>query len=610
MLGENGFSVTILEQEISADRAGFDAGINLGPQTHLFMEKYDRVKREYAIETPTVQIVKRDGSHSWKLSKFMSLTSWGLMMSIMRANFDGTSSRAVPKLPKVHDARLAAYKNGARVTGVYEVGGVMRFRLLYSMASIGDYPAWSCYSYGRTNYYMLGAFIDYGGVYHYTVVSNHSNSYHQPSLPSHHQPSPPSNHQDGHQSTNATAVYTDTPYIVKLQPRSPAARNSRLRSATPFENFQNFKPDMGSSFNHEWNRLVPTQKWIKGSHEEKANKVRIIGEEIRSLYFTLCLREDGTTASDYEHELDEIDSNREPPCTITDCRAFLKSQWVNLYDIMDVRRTGKKLRVFKNWYTFKRYTKRRGKTIPLDLAKQDPILQTFLQNFAAGPQKYNGPIDRASARTTYDPLRHNSRVATGRIGKGQNGRNANAIAIADVRKRPIDRYRPIYPIDPRTNTRVDPRIVKRRESTSSLDAKYQLFMSQTMSGMPVLQSVSEVNVKEEPQVQHTPTEAPSQVPSQVPSQTPSQISPNVQGKASNQSRPKSIPKANGKTTYHLRSRKVPPQTLNKTYHLRPRKNPVQPEAGPVSARPSGVQKRRGRPQRPAAHARHKTQKER
>ena len=53
-LGENGFSVTILEQEISADRAVFDAGINLGPQTHRFMERYDRVKREYAIETPTV----------------------------------------------------------------------------------------------------------------------------------------------------------------------------------------------------------------------------------------------------------------------------------------------------------------------------------------------------------------------------------------------------------------------------------------------------------------------------------------------------------------------------------------------------------------------------
>ena len=50
------------------------------------------------------------------------------MMSIMRANFDGTSSKAVPKLPKVHDARLAAYKNGARVTGVYEDGGVMRFQ--------------------------------------------------------------------------------------------------------------------------------------------------------------------------------------------------------------------------------------------------------------------------------------------------------------------------------------------------------------------------------------------------------------------------------------------------------------------------------------------------
>ena len=124
-----------------------------------------------------------------------------------------------------------------------------------------------------------------------TVALNHSNSYHQPLLPSHHQPLLPSNHQDGHQSTNATAVYTDPPSMVKVQPRSPAARNSRLRSATPFKNVQNFKPDMGSSFNHEWNRLVPTQKWTKGSHEEKVNKVRVIGEEIRSLWN--CLRREG-----------------------------------------------------------------------------------------------------------------------------------------------------------------------------------------------------------------------------------------------------------------------------------------------------------------------------
>lgn len=119
MLKNNGYSVTILEQEASSMRSGFDAGINAGPYCVQFLRKYDHVNRPYAVDTPVVQIIKRNEAQAWKMARHMSLTSWGLLMSIMRANFDGAPSKAIPGSSKVEGGHGSAiYRNGARVMGV------------------------------------------------------------------------------------------------------------------------------------------------------------------------------------------------------------------------------------------------------------------------------------------------------------------------------------------------------------------------------------------------------------------------------------------------------------------------------------------------------------
>lgn len=123
MLKGNGYKVTILEQETSSIRLGFDAGINVGPNVVQFLEKYDRINRPYAVDTSMIQIIKQNEAQAWKMSRQMSLTSWGLLMSIMRANYDGATSNAVLGLSKIDEEHgSAVFKNGARVTSVEDAG--------------------------------------------------------------------------------------------------------------------------------------------------------------------------------------------------------------------------------------------------------------------------------------------------------------------------------------------------------------------------------------------------------------------------------------------------------------------------------------------------------
>lgn len=50
MLKHHGHNVTILEQEVSPRREGYDAGIKLGPANEEFLRRHDRVKRDMIIK--------------------------------------------------------------------------------------------------------------------------------------------------------------------------------------------------------------------------------------------------------------------------------------------------------------------------------------------------------------------------------------------------------------------------------------------------------------------------------------------------------------------------------------------------------------------------------
>lgn len=137
MLNHQGYSVTILERDTAGHREGFDAGIRVGPDFGAFLDEYDRVKRPYDIHATGAYLINSAGEIGRKMMGELSLSSWGLLISILRANFDGTTSRAVPVV-KERDEGLGAveYRNGALVKGVEDCGEAVRVR--YEDAGSGE----------------------------------------------------------------------------------------------------------------------------------------------------------------------------------------------------------------------------------------------------------------------------------------------------------------------------------------------------------------------------------------------------------------------------------------------------------------------------------------
>lgn len=99
MLSRNGYNVTILEQDPAEKRVGIDVGIHAGNFLVEFLDKHDVVRRPLTVDVDTVHVMKKHEYIAWKMSRKLSMTSRGLLMSILRANFDGTVSQAVPQIP-------------------------------------------------------------------------------------------------------------------------------------------------------------------------------------------------------------------------------------------------------------------------------------------------------------------------------------------------------------------------------------------------------------------------------------------------------------------------------------------------------------------------------
>ena len=132
MLRSNGYNVTILEQESSTHRQGLDAGIRVGPEFLQFMQRYDRIKRDYSLFAPRAHNLVKNGTVSFTVPFNAALTSWALVWSILRANFDGSASRAVPDPPPLlHGGPEVRFWSGARVTGVQELGGDSKVRVQF-----------------------------------------------------------------------------------------------------------------------------------------------------------------------------------------------------------------------------------------------------------------------------------------------------------------------------------------------------------------------------------------------------------------------------------------------------------------------------------------------
>jgi 2-polyprenyl-6-methoxyphenol hydroxylase-like FAD-dependent oxidoreductase len=126
MLKHHGHNVTILEQA-SLSRQGYDAGIKIGPEVEKYLEKHDDVKRDMRIVCKPGFSLNANGEPKVARGQTIVNTSWGLFTSVLRTNFDGSTSKAVPVAPKARESDgKALFISGARVLDVKEVDGGMQ----------------------------------------------------------------------------------------------------------------------------------------------------------------------------------------------------------------------------------------------------------------------------------------------------------------------------------------------------------------------------------------------------------------------------------------------------------------------------------------------------
>ncbi|KAI1365828.1 FAD binding domain protein [Xylaria arbuscula] len=113
-----GNNVTILEQE-SGERHSHYAGIGFADNAKEFLRKYDLTGLTPAFASQSRRWAYYTRPNVMNTKGSIHLTSWGLLMSILRANFDGLASVACPKppLPAEGDGN-ASYLSGKRVTAL------------------------------------------------------------------------------------------------------------------------------------------------------------------------------------------------------------------------------------------------------------------------------------------------------------------------------------------------------------------------------------------------------------------------------------------------------------------------------------------------------------
>ncbi|KAI0116539.1 FAD binding domain protein [Nemania sp. FL0031] len=113
-----GNNVTILEQE-SGERHSHYAGIGFGDSAKEFLRKYDLTGLTPAFTSHSRRWAYRTRPNVLNSKGSIHLTSWGFLMSILRANFDGLASVACPKPPPPAEGDgIANYLSGKRVTAL------------------------------------------------------------------------------------------------------------------------------------------------------------------------------------------------------------------------------------------------------------------------------------------------------------------------------------------------------------------------------------------------------------------------------------------------------------------------------------------------------------
>ncbi|KAH8901343.1 hypothetical protein GQ53DRAFT_740329 [Thozetella sp. PMI_491] len=171
-------------------------------------------------------------------------------------------------------------------------------------------------------------------------------------------------------------------------------------SQSHFAKFENFTPDDGASFDNEFVRLASSQNWIPGSQQYTQERTIAMRQELKLHYFS-----QSQPLGDVEEltEEDQLNGYRTlclevgiPPCdTILECKESLKKTLVNIVDLIDARRMGKKVKVWHDFEAFRTYTLKDENRISIDEAKKDGgYLASLLQRLQGGRRK-RGRVGKA-----------------------------------------------------------------------------------------------------------------------------------------------------------------------------------------------------------------------
>ncbi|KAJ5757567.1 uncharacterized protein N7511_006261 [Penicillium nucicola] len=146
-----------------------------------------------------------------------------------------------------------------------------------------------------------------------------------------------------------------------------------MESPNYFSRFSTFNTRTTTSATEEFSRLALEMKWKEGSRRYKNERSKFLRSEF-SIHF-------GTDATKLENwqalcvELEIID----PIQSINQCRKALAKVHVNLVDLVDSRRTGKKVKHFASHKALRNYTVGTGRIFPKSAAKEDGFLKALLR---------------------------------------------------------------------------------------------------------------------------------------------------------------------------------------------------------------------------------------
>ncbi|KAG9847636.1 hypothetical protein KCU98_g3831, partial [Aureobasidium melanogenum] len=133
-----------------------------------------------------------------------------------------------------------------------------------------------------------------------------------------------------------------------------------------FDRFPDFDHHPRRSVHDEFNRLVKTQKWDK--KETARQRAACYNEELEGHFVKLGIADQ---LDRLQHLCVEL--SIEPPDTITQCKKILKKTHVNLVDLMNARRTHKKVGKFDTEKQLSKYSRETGKIYPKKDAKGDVV---------------------------------------------------------------------------------------------------------------------------------------------------------------------------------------------------------------------------------------------